>query len=409
MCLLGSLRICIAAVDVGIPAHRGGAVHVHHTSRILAENGHEVHVICRRSSIDRSKHEMTCGYYVHRIFRFIIAPVPFSSYGDERGTRDIVRRLGSFFSLLYRLYLRSIYLLYAGLFIAKIVKQYDLDMILERETSFGCGALASIFTGKPLVLEINGPFYSRISLVRAAKIMAYPLIQTELLTKGISENRIEPLFAAVDIDVFKPDPVSRRKTREKYGLKGLPVVVYVGIFAPWHGIMELFEAFRIVLQEIPKARLLLVGPYYQDWMKKVEEWEISDSCIFVGPVEHESVPDYINAGDVSVAPFNPQRWKITKGRVFPFVPFKILEYMACAKAVVSTTVGSIPKIIKNGETGVLVSPSNSTVLAEGILMLLRNPSRREEMGRRARNSIINQYSWEDYYLHLIRIFRDAVA
>jgi len=397
---LGPLKVCVVAVDVGIPGYRGASVHVYEVSRMLAERGHEVHVVCRRYSADLPEHEVLGGFHVHRIYRGILAPVPFSSYGYKRRFRSVGHPLRSVVRFLYRIYLRSVYLLYASLYTMNVVKEYDLDVILERETSLGCGALASILSGKPMVLEINGPVYSSLSLSRASKIFAYPQVCRKLIERGI--------FAAVDTDIFRPDPGMGCKIRDKYGLGDDPVVGYVGIFAAWHGVRELLEASQIVVREIPSAKFLLVGPYHHDWERRVEGKKISDSLIFVGPVPHESVPEYINAADVLVAPFNPTGADLTK-KTYPFIPFKILEYMACAKPVVSTSVGQIPQIIKHGESGVLVPPGDSAALANGILMLLKNPRRGKRMGEKARADILDRYSWRNYYATLIEIFRESLG
>jgi glycosyltransferase involved in cell wall biosynthesis len=401
-------KICVVAVDVGIPGFRGASIHVLEASKILAKNGHEVHVICRRYSTDLPAHEILDGIHIHRIYRGIIAPVPFSSYSGKKQFPETQNLLGGIVRFLYSIYLRSIYLLFTSLYVTSIVKKHNLDIILERETSMGCGALASVFSGRPLLLQINGPIYSNISVKQASKIFAYPIIREELIEWGVPRDKIVELFAAVDIERFKPDSRLRQKTRDSYGLGDDPVVGYVGIFAAWHGIQELIEASQIVVREIPSAKFLLVGPYHHEWEKQVEGKPISDSMLFIGPIPHRQVPACINASDVLIAPFNPERSDLTKRVEFPFIPFKILEYMSCRKPVISTYVGSIPQVIKNQETGILVHPGDSKALAEEIVHLLSNPSIGKMMGEKARAIVIKKYSWNNYYKMLIEVFQEVL-
>ena len=390
------MKICYVAVDVGIPYARGASVHVYQASRFLAKAGHEIHVVCRRYSKHQQEHEEINGFHVHRIYRGILGPVPFSSYTGIRRSfsrAGVLRTLGR---VAYRLYLRSVYLLFATLFAVDIIDSYRLEIVLERETSMGVGALASMITKRPLVLEINSPEFSASFVRHAKRIVAYPKVKEKLLEMGVSRDKILDLFAAVDMELFKPNPRLRVHMRRKLGLEKKPVVGYVGIFAAWHGIETLLEASKIVLESMPDTIFLMVGPYGQDAFEKAVELSTIDSFRFVGPVGHELVSGYINVSDVMVAPFNPSKSNLTKDAGFAFMPFKLLEYMSCGKPVVSTNVGGIPEFIEEGLTGILVEPGDESDLARAILKLLKEPELAKGMGQRARKYLSGRYSWKNY-------------
>ncbi len=403
------VKIFYVAVDVGIPYYRGASVHVHQSSKHLTEYGYEVHVLCRRYSRQQQEHEVIDGFHVHRIYRGILGPVPFSSYKGKRHSFSKMGALRTFGKAAYRLYLRSVYSLYAAIHAIKIIQNYDLDVILERETSFGCGTLASIITGRPLVLEINGPEFSVLSVKHAKKIVAYPRLKKRLLQMGVPKDRILELFAAVDSNLFRPDSKLGARIKKKLGLGKAPVVGYVGIFAPWHGTETLYKASKIVLESMPETVFLMVGPYAQDSVKRVRKLGIENSFLFVGPVDHKLIPGYINASNVMVAPFDPSKSSLTKYLDFTFFPFKILEYMSCGKPLVSTNCGMIPEIVHDGSSAFLIEPGDENALAGAILNLLRNPRLAEEMGRRAREAMMNKYSWENYSAYLTNIFKEILA
>ncbi|MBL7118560.1 glycosyltransferase [Candidatus Bathyarchaeota archaeon] len=385
---------CIVAVDVGIPGFRGASIHVSALSKVLIENGHEVHVVCRRT-VSIPAYEFLDGVHIHRIYRGILAPVPFSSYTYKKPFPRKHSWLGgilrSAVKLCYRLYLRSLYTIYAGVYGALLVRRCRLDVILERETSFGAGALASILSGKPLILQTNAPVCAGLSLWRASKVLAYPMVRQELSERGVPEDRLVEFFPTVNTDIFKPDPKLRCLVRDRFGLEDVQVVGYVGIFAAWHGIPELLEAARLILKQIPTVKFLLVGPYHDYWSRQVQD--IADSFIFVGPVPHETVPGYINASDVMVAPFNPAESDLTKNREFPFIPFKLVEYLACGKPAVSTSVGWIPKMV-NGISGVLVGPGDPEALAKAVVEMLNSHMRIDDDVRR---SLLDKYSMKNCY------------
>jgi len=78
-----------------------------------------------------------------------------------------------------------------------------------------------------------------------------------------------------------------------------------------------------------------------------------------------------------------------------------LEAMICARAVVASNCGGIPEVVRDGETGLLVPPGDVAALGHAIASLLRDPARREALGRRGREVALSQFSWSavtDRYL-----------
>lgn len=72
----------------------------------------------------------------------------------------------------------------------------------------------------------------------------------------------------------------------------------------------------------------------------------------------------------------------------------ILEYMAAERAIVATAVGSIPELLKDGETALLVEEANVRALADAILTLLADDERREQLGARALLTVKERFSIE---------------
>jgi glycosyltransferase involved in cell wall biosynthesis len=96
------------------------------------------------------------------------------------------------------------------------------------------------------------------------------------------------------------------------------------------------------------------------------------------------VPDVLAAADVAV---------ICSDREGQ--PLALREYMAAGKAIVATCVGGVPELIEDRAQGVLVPPRDVNALAGAIRELLRNPSLREELGRRARERQQMELDFDD--------------
>lgn len=73
------------------------------------------------------------------------------------------------------------------------------------------------------------------------------------------------------------------------------------------------------------------------------------------------------------------------------LPISLLEAMANGVACVSTAVGGVPGVIRNGYNGVLVEPRNTSALATGLLQLLLDKDLRQRLGAQAKNDVFAHY------------------
>jgi glycosyltransferase involved in cell wall biosynthesis len=94
----------------------------------------------------------------------------------------------------------------------------------------------------------------------------------------------------------------------------------------------------------------------------------------------------LNSFDIGVAPLPNDPW--TRGKC----GLKLLKYMAVGKPTVSSAVGVHNEIIKNGENGYLAT--NDEEFYKSLEKLINNPDQRDEMGKKARDTVVNRYSLE---------------
>lgn len=87
------------------------------------------------------------------------------------------------------------------------------------------------------------------------------------------------------------------------------------------------------------------------------------------------------------------------------LPIVALEAMASGKPVVGTSVGGIPEVVIDGETGLLVPPGQSAALADAMVRLLQDSEGHRAMGRNARELVKARYDFPqtvDRYLEAFR-------
>jgi glycosyltransferase involved in cell wall biosynthesis len=120
----------------------------------------------------------------------------------------------------------------------------------------------------------------------------------------VPEGKIIVINNGANTDLFKPMNQERVKA-ELHLEESKKYVCFVGNLAAWQGVEFLIYASPFILEKCPDVRFLIVGDgaMKNKLLEVTSELGLSDKLIFTGRVPYESVPRYINASDVCVAPF----------------------------------------------------------------------------------------------------------
>jgi glycosyltransferase involved in cell wall biosynthesis len=136
----------------------------------------------------------------------------------------------------------------------------------------------------------------------------------------------------------------------------------------------------------------MVGPYYKQMENLARKLGVSHAYVFTGPVAYRDVPKYINAADILVAPYNPERSELRR-RYGIGSPLKVMEYMSCAKPLITTSLKPITDVVHDEVNGLLVPAGDVEALKNTLIRLLENKVFAEELGKKARKHVLNRYSW----------------
>ena len=86
-------------------------------------------------------------------------------------------------------------------------------------------------------------------------------------------------------------------------------------------------------------------------------------------------------------------------------PMTIIEALASGLPVITTRIGTMPEMVTDGVTGLLVQPGDPDALGRAITWALGHPTEMEAMGMRAREAFELKYTPEQNYRALMDIYR----
>jgi glycosyltransferase involved in cell wall biosynthesis len=115
----------------------------------------------------------------------------------------------------------------------------------------------------------------------------------------------------------------------------------------------------------------------------------AEGFLYAGQVTPERVPLYLSAFDVCAMPFP---W--TEHFAYYASPIKLFEYMAARRAIVASDLPSAAEVVTDGESALLVPPSDTNALTAAITRLRDDPALCERLAARAYEIVMAHYTWE---------------
>ncbi|OGD37904.1 MAG: hypothetical protein A2V45_05100 [Candidatus Aminicenantes bacterium RBG_19FT_COMBO_58_17] len=171
-------------------------------------------------------------------------------------------------------------------------------------------------------------------------------------------------------------------------------IVYCGRLSKEKGLRTLLRALRGL-----DARCQVIGqgpdqPYLEEFARR----NALHNVTFLGHKPPEEVKAHIRDALFTVL---PSEWYENHSRA-------VVESFSLGRAVVASRIGSIPELVKDGETGLTFSPGNAEDLRAKMLELMRRPGRALEMGVNARRFVQEQLEAEVLYPALMNIYGQAL-
>ncbi len=213
----------------------------------------------------------------------------------------------------------------------------------------------------------------------------------------VPDDKITVIPCGVDLHRFKP--LDKPSARRQLGFSGDDfMVLYVGRYVPVKGLHRLLETVGR-LTHLPGLRLVMVGgdgphtPMFRQLQSEATALNIQNRITFAGRVEQKTLPQYYSAADVLAVPSYYESFGLVA-----------LEALACGTPVVTTPVGAMEKIVKDGGTGHVATDSDPKHFARLIEDVWLKQQKNSLSPSKIRASV-TEFTWERSASLLLEAYR----
>jgi len=291
-----------------------------------------------------------------------------------------------------------------------ILEAIDGDVILASKlmpTSFGIGLKKKYSSGKPLIVDIDdwelGFFYHSGIMGRVGRFLNFsnpnglPYVwrMERLVEKAdavsVSNRFLQNKFGGTllphcrDTSDLDPQKFNPNMIKEKIGLAGKKILMFLGTPRPHKGIHDLLTALKLI--DDPDLRLAVIGVENEEEFTQGIDDLLRSRVVVFPKIPFDKLPEYLSAADILAVPQRKTSDSIGQ------MPAKIYDAMAMAKPIVATCVSDIPEVL--GDSGYLVDPGEPSQLASAIQYILSHPDEAHGKALAARERCQQMYDMKN--------------
>ncbi len=284
----------------------------------------------------------------------------------------------------------------------KFIKSGEYDVVHTHSSKAGViGRIAAKIAGaKVIVHTVHGlhfhqyqsrlKYYVYVKMEKFASLfcdkvigVTFTIIDTMIKNNIIKQDKGVMIRSAFDLTSYQSLNF-REKANEIYGIQNYDIVIgNIGRFSILKGHQFLIDAFKMVVKEVPNAKLLLVGNGELEKILKevVQNEKLSNNIIFTGLIKTEDIPQILDSIDILV------HTSLLEGlaRVIP-------QAMMMEKPVISFDIDGANEVIINDYNGYLVAPKDIKMLTLKIIDLCKDKNKSVKFGKNGRISLGDQFS-----------------
>ncbi|WP_321422001.1 glycosyltransferase family 4 protein [uncultured Methanobacterium sp.] len=175
------------------------------------------------------------------------------------------------------------------------------------------------------------------------------------------------------------------------------LILFFGRIYRYKGLEYLIKAEPLITNAIPEAKIVIAGRgedfgIYEDMMVNKNNF-----IVYNEHISFEKGTELIQKSSVIVLPYI----EASQSGIIPVA-------YGLKRPVIATDVGSIPEVIDNNETGIIIKPHDHKALAEATIQLMKNPDLRKEMGNKGYEKLKKELSGEANVVKTYETYQEII-
>lgn len=293
-------------------------------------------------------------------------------------------------------------------------KHIAVDKIDAIEAPDWTGITAFMKLRCPLVIRMNGTdayfcklenrkqkqknfWFEKLALQGADHLLSVSNFTAEETRKIFQlKKKIRTIPNSIDVKRFLPQQEKEEKE----------VILYFGSLIRKKGVLELPDIFNRIADKNSNVRFRLAGKDVQDIRtgrstRELMEEQFSPVAAkrveWLGNLHYDNILEEIAKAQLVVLPSFAEA-----------LPMTWIEAMAMEKALVTSDIGWAKEVMIDGETGYTVDPKDHGLYAEKVLEILNNPGLAKQLGKAARERVLEKFSTEVVVKQNIRFYEEVM-
>ena len=220
-----------------------------------------------------------------------------------------------------------------------------------------------------------------------------PMIQQQA---RLSQARVQCIPTGVDPSRLIYQQEEATHFRQTLGVDDGDILVGTAcVVRSWKGIVDFLKAAQLLKDHKQIKWVIVGGGHIHDYTPKLAEMGLHDRVTFTG---HLDTPYAAIAAMDIFALLSTANEGISQAT---------LQASYLEKPLITTSIGGLPEVCLDGETGIVVPPFSPEKIAEAVLTLAHNPSLRLAYGKRAKAHVLEKFTLEQTLDQMEQIYTEA--
>lgn len=271
---------------------------------------------------------------------------------------------------------------------------YDLDSLISDQLEY-----SGVIKAQWILRTVR--WLERLALKRStAAITVCRALSDAVLEVSPDMRLFQVEDCPLEESLRSPDPAAVETLREKFGLEARRAVVYTGNLESYQGMDLLLDAAAIMVESHPNVVFLLLGGSQRDveeLKQTIASKSLAESVRCLGHQPSRDLPEWMALAEILVSPR-------TQGEN---TPLKIYTYMYSGKPIVATDLLTHTQVLDRSLA--VLTPPTPAGLATGLAWALDRPEEAHQLGAKARQVAVSEYSQEAFAEKLNQAYATLLA